>query len=60
MYNDPSVPCIDCKDRCIGCHGKCPKYKAWQEKHAKEVKEQKFANLKDKVFWRDNKKGREF
>ena len=25
------VPCLDCPDRAVGCHGKCKRYKAWQE-----------------------------
>lgn len=25
------VPCLDCPDRAVGCHGKCERYKAWQE-----------------------------
>lgn len=23
-------PCYHCKDRCIGCHDYCEKYKAWK------------------------------
>lgn len=23
--------CIDCKDRKVGCHGTCEKYKKWKE-----------------------------
>ena len=24
------VPCLDCPDRAVGCHGKCEKYKEFQ------------------------------
>lgn len=27
-----STPCKDCNDRDVGCHGKCEKYKAFQER----------------------------
>ncbi len=26
-------PCLECKDRYVGCHGKCERYKAWSDKH---------------------------
>lgn len=25
-------PCKDCRDRTLGCHGNCKKYKLWKEK----------------------------
>lgn len=28
-----NFPCKDCKERCIGCHGECPKYIAAKEEH---------------------------
>lgn len=33
------VPCKDCKDRKIGCHGACDKYRSWALKE-KEYKEE--------------------
>ncbi len=33
-------PCDrDCKDRNIGCHGKCAKYIEWQQAHLESKKE---------------------
>lgn len=29
-YNPNSCPCRDCKERAVGCHGTCQKYKDWQ------------------------------
>lgn len=28
-------PCRDCKNRYIGCHGECIKYKEWKEEYNK-------------------------
>lgn len=28
----PNSPCIECKDRCLGCHGVCRSYKEYAEK----------------------------
>lgn len=25
------VPCFGCGERAVGCHGRCERYKAWQE-----------------------------
>lgn len=30
--NLPAAPCHDCKDRVIGCHGKCEKYLEFRKK----------------------------
>lgn len=30
--------CYDCKDRKVGCHGTCDKYKSWLEEHKKREK----------------------
>ena len=30
-------PCLDCKDRCVGCHSKCELY----QKYAKDVRQAK-------------------
>ena len=29
------APCKDCKDRKVGCHSTCEKYKAYQESNSK-------------------------
>lgn len=29
-------PCQDCSGRCIGCHGTCERYKAWNGKRQAE------------------------
>ena len=31
-----TAPCKNCKNRAIGCHGKCAKYAAWKKKHEQE------------------------
>ena len=37
--NRYDCPCTrDCPDRVPGCHGTCPKYKAWTEKRDAEKK----------------------
>lgn len=23
-------PCMDCRDRAVGCHGRCERYKEWK------------------------------
>lgn len=28
------VPCHRCSDRVPGCHGSCPRYKAWKDEAA--------------------------
>ena len=40
MQNDRyNCPCTrDCPDRVPGCHGTCPKYKAWTERRSVEKK----------------------
>lgn len=29
-------PCQDCSGRCLGCHGTCERYKAWDGKRQAE------------------------
>lgn len=46
------APCMDCSDRCIGCHGICDRYKAYTEANAElkaSIRQQKFVHnsLKD-------------
>lgn len=31
----PNATCKDCKDRTVGCHGTCEKYKAFEEENKK-------------------------
>lgn len=33
-----SVPCRNCPDREVGCHGKCEKYKAFKERMSEDRK----------------------
>jgi hypothetical protein len=33
-----NAPCKDCKDRVLGCHSKCEKYKAFSEENKKTYK----------------------
>ena len=28
-----TAPCKDCEEREVKCHGKCERFKAWNEKH---------------------------
>ena len=28
-------PCKDCKDRCVGCHGKCVLFKEWKDEESR-------------------------
>ena len=34
--NDTFSACVDCKDRTVGCHGKCPKYLAAKAEYERE------------------------
>lgn len=36
--------CKDCKDRHIGCHGKCESYKEFQRRNAEINKRKRFEN----------------
>lgn len=41
MWKNNDCPCTkECPDRIPGCHGTCPKYKAWAEKRAAAKKAQ--------------------
>lgn len=31
-----ATPCYGCKSRQEGCHGTCPAYKAWSQRHEAE------------------------
>ena len=35
-YNPLNHPCKDCKDRHVGCHGKCERYKAFNDARPKK------------------------
>ena len=34
-YQSNTCPCRYCEERTVDCHGKCPKYKEWQENKPK-------------------------
>lgn len=36
-YNPSNCPCKECKERTVGCHGTCNKYKEWQDKRPKKT-----------------------
>ena len=38
-YRELEVPCFQCKDRHMGCHGKCEKYAAFVKKNRKQKEE---------------------
>ena len=35
LLND-NAPCKNCKERVMGCHGKCEKYQMWKSEHDKK------------------------
>ena len=37
-YLPSKCPCYNCQERTVGCHGKCAKYKEWQETRPKPKK----------------------
>lgn len=46
-----ACPCKGCKDREMGCHGKCEKYKAWDKENTKLRNEsfiQRIVEFRDK------------
>ena len=47
-----SAPCKDCPDRELGCHGKCKKYKEYQEANKKFREEQHKENEKTQLTHR--------
>lgn len=32
------APCVDCNDRQVGCHAKCPKYIDWRSEYLQRKK----------------------
>ena len=38
LLND-NAPCKNCKERAMGCHGKCEKYQMWKSEHDKQKAE---------------------
>ena len=38
-YLPQKCPCHECEERVVGCHGKCQKYKNWQEQKQKAQRE---------------------
>ena len=47
-----SLPCKDCKDRVIGCHASCPKYRAFYEKRV-EMANLRAENRKKEFMFKD-------
>lgn len=41
-------PCQDCSGRCIGCHGTCERYKAWNGKRQERIKRASILHEADK------------
>ena len=68
MMGPGGCPCKGCKDREQGCHGRCERYSAWQERNAKvkhwlmqmDMAENYLANsaMKTKLrVWRNDRRG---
>ena len=34
-------PCLDCKDRCVGCHSKCEKFKTFRDAVDKKLSDKR-------------------
>jgi len=45
VFSDKNVPCKNCKDQHIGCHGSCEAYKRYAQ-YRKKINEQ-MANVYD-------------
>ena len=39
------TPCYECKDRALGCHGTCPKYKMFRRHYEKIKLNRKFGRV---------------
>lgn len=44
-----NAPCKDCKDRKLGCHSTCEKYKKFDEENRKR-REEEFKNRHNKKY----------
>lgn len=51
MSQPKITPCKDCKDREVGCHGKCEKYKVFVEENRKAKSYDKLVNPKNLSPW---------
>ena len=50
MTSNMNIPCLDCADRCIGCHATCENYKTWaQDRREWLDKIYKQKNIENKV-----------
>ncbi|MGM9520091.1 MAG: hypothetical protein ACI3WS_05390 [Phascolarctobacterium sp.] len=38
MVKNSMVPCLDCAERHVGCHGRCEKYQSWNKEHQEYLK----------------------
>jgi hypothetical protein len=49
-FRKPKGPCLDCADRCVGCHSECEKYISWKEEYGKAKREYKEAIETDRIL----------
>ena len=50
LINNIKVPCYNCPDRAVGCHGKCESYLAYKAK-ANEVRDKRIeAHNQENLF----------
>lgn len=52
MFNPKALaaPCLDCKDRYVGCHGKCEKYAKFRKRKEKEARMKKYGGANELYF----------
>lgn len=55
-YDPRKCPCYGCKERCVGCHGKCDKYQTFVASRVKPPK--KYYSESGKMRDPFHKKGR--
>lgn len=56
---DPSKnTCKDCKERKVGCHSKCEKYKKFRQELDKEVNENRSKRVISRGYYIPRKSGR--
>ena len=53
-------PCIDCKRRELGCHGKCEQYTAWKQKEQarKDIINEKLNRDREYMSYSEDVKGK--
>lgn len=50
-YHYKSAPCKDCKDRAVGCHSTCKKYKEWEAKKDELNKTERYNKVDVSSGW---------